>query len=188
MLAGPRTTPAQHGVPDATQRNADTGSPSTSATAIRSIPAGAIVVQAASKNEAGGGEKPRRRAVAASNEWNTGRSAVPLVSRAPFADDRAPSLRQPDVAPGAGSHRGQDRLLVSDNDVHHNKGPGLWTDINNIDTTYERNTVHNNTSHGIFHEISYRAIIRNNRATDNAGAERLPGWGMPGFEWQRPAT
>ena len=34
------------------------GSPSTSATAIRSIPAGAMVVQAASKNEAGGGLKP----------------------------------------------------------------------------------------------------------------------------------
>jgi parallel beta-helix repeat protein len=72
-------------------------------------------------------------------------------------------------------------LTVSDNDVHHNNGSGLWTDINNIDTTYERNTVHNNTSHGIFHEISYRAVIRNNRVVDNGGAERLPGWGDSGI-------
>jgi parallel beta-helix repeat protein len=72
-------------------------------------------------------------------------------------------------------------LTVSDNDVHHNNGTGLWTDINNIDTTYERNTVHDNTSHGIFHEISYRAIIRNNRVVDNGGAERLSGWGDAGI-------
>jgi Right handed beta helix region len=72
-------------------------------------------------------------------------------------------------------------LRVSDNDVHHNNGPGLWTDINNIHTTYERNSVHNNTSHGIFHEISYSAIIRNNRIVDNGGAERLSGWGDAGI-------
>jgi Right handed beta helix region len=72
-------------------------------------------------------------------------------------------------------------LTVSDNDVHDNNGPGLWTDINNIHTTYERNFVHNNTSHGIFHEISYSAIIRNNRVVDNGGAERLPGWGDAGI-------
>ena len=72
-------------------------------------------------------------------------------------------------------------LTVSDNKVHHNNGPGLWTDINNIHTTYERNIVHNNTSHGIFHEISYNAIIRNNRIVDNGGAEPLSGWGDAGI-------
>jgi Right handed beta helix region len=72
-------------------------------------------------------------------------------------------------------------LRVSDNNVHNNNGVGLWTDINNIDTTYERNFVHNNTSHGIFHEIGYRAIIRNNRVVDNGGAERLSGWGDAGI-------
>jgi len=74
-----------------------------------------------------------------------------------------------------------DGLTVSDNDVHHNTGPGLWTDINNIRTTYERNFVHNNTSHGIFHEISYSAVIRNNRIVDNKGAEGLSGWGDAGI-------
>jgi Right handed beta helix region len=72
-------------------------------------------------------------------------------------------------------------LRVSDNDVHHNNGPGLWTDINNIHATYERNFVHNNTSHGIFHEIGYSAIIRNNRIVDNGGAERLRAWGDAGI-------
>src|SRR6185437_15180846 len=63
--------------PNDTQRNADTGSPSISATPNRSIPAGAMVDQAASKNDAGGGDKPQGRAVATSDEWNTERSAKP---------------------------------------------------------------------------------------------------------------
>jgi hypothetical protein len=72
-------------------------------------------------------------------------------------------------------------LEVSHNDVHHNNGPGLWTDINNIHTTYERNNVYNNTSHGIYHELSYHAIIRENRIVYNGGAERLSGWGDAGI-------
>ncbi len=54
------------------------------------------------------------------------------------------------------------RLIVRGNYVHHNSGPGLWTDINNLDTLYELNTVDDNTMMGIFHEISYACIIRNN--------------------------
>ena len=54
------------------------------------------------------------------------------------------------------------RLVVRGNQVHHNDGPGLWTDINNRDTLYENNTVEDNTGNGIFHEVSYAAIIRNN--------------------------
>jgi parallel beta-helix repeat protein len=72
-------------------------------------------------------------------------------------------------------------LIVSTNDVHDNDGPGLWTDINNINTTYEGNTVHGNTSHGIFHEISYKATIRHNRVTDNGSAQSLTGWGGAGI-------
>jgi Right handed beta helix region len=72
-------------------------------------------------------------------------------------------------------------LTVSDNYVHHNEGPGLWTDINNIDTTYERNNIRDNTSHGIHHEISYEAVIRNNRIIGNGGAEPRSGWGDAGI-------
>jgi Right handed beta helix region len=64
-------------------------------------------------------------------------------------------------------------MVVRDNYVHHNRGPGLWTDIDNIRTVYENNRVTDNAASGIAHEISYDAVIRNNvleRSTDT-------GWG-----------
>lgn len=72
-------------------------------------------------------------------------------------------------------------LVVRGNTVHHNEGPGLWTDINCVHTLYERNTVYANASHGIFHEISYDAVIRDNRVTDNGRSDPLPGWGGAGI-------
>jgi parallel beta-helix repeat protein len=59
-------------------------------------------------------------------------------------------------------------LLVSGNDVHDNRGPGLWTDGDNLDTTYEGNKVESNYGPGILHEISYDAVIRNNSLRRNA--------------------
>lgn len=38
------------------------------------------------------------------------------------------------------------RLKVRNNWVHHNNGPGLWTDINNDQTLYEGNLVEDNNS------------------------------------------
>ena len=58
-------------------------------------------------------------------------------------------------------------LTVRDNYVHHNYGPGLWTDIDNIRTTYEGNLITDNDESGIYHEISYSAVIRNNRVYRN---------------------
>lgn len=65
-------------------------------------------------------------------------------------------------------------LLVKDNYVHHNFGPGLWTDIDNVNTIHEHNLVTDNKKEGIFHEISYKATIKNNTVLRNgfAGA----GW------------
>jgi parallel beta-helix repeat protein len=60
-----------------------------------------------------------------------------------------------------------DGLVVRGNNSHDNNGPGLWTDINNIRTTYEKNTVSDNAGPGIFHEISYDATIRNNVISRN---------------------
>lgn len=54
-----------------------------------------------------------------------------------------------------------ENLVVRNNFAHDNNGPGLWTDIKNINTLYEGNRTTNNTE-GIFHEISYHAVIRNN--------------------------
>lgn len=58
-------------------------------------------------------------------------------------------------------------LVVRDVTAHHNLGPGLWTDINCLDTTYEGNVVYSNSAAGIFHEISFGAVIRDNEVYDN---------------------
>lgn len=60
-----------------------------------------------------------------------------------------------------------DGLLVKDSYAHDNQGPGLWTDVDNINTTYDHNLVENNTEDGIFHEISYKATIKNNTVVGN---------------------
>jgi Right handed beta helix region len=58
-------------------------------------------------------------------------------------------------------------LVVRGSCVHHNEGPGLWTDIDNIHTLYEDNKVFLNANDGIKHEISYDAVIRNNVVAQN---------------------
>ena len=67
-----------------------------------------------------------------------------------------------------------ENLIVRDNFVHDNNGPGLWTDIDNINTLYENNVVVGNSGAGIFHEISYSATIRNNQVRGNGFRNR--GW------------
>jgi Right handed beta helix region len=64
-------------------------------------------------------------------------------------------------------------MVVRGNHVHHNRGPGLWTDGDNIRTTYEHNRLTDNLVAGIEHEISYDAIIRNNVLENNSDT----GWG-----------
>jgi hypothetical protein len=56
-----------------------------------------------------------------------------------------------------------------DNYVHHNNGNGLWADTDNINFTYDGNRVEFNVGSGIFHEVSYDAVIRNNIVRYNAG-------------------
>ena len=57
-------------------------------------------------------------------------------------------------------------LTVRGNWSHDNHGPGMWTDINNVDVVYEDNVVTGNQGYGILHEISYRATIRGNVVQD----------------------
>jgi parallel beta-helix repeat protein len=64
-------------------------------------------------------------------------------------------------------------LIVRGNFSHHNHGPGLWTDLNNVDCLYEGNRVEDNDWRGIFHEVSYACVIRNN-------AVRRNGFHIPG--------
>ena len=70
-----------------------------------------------------------------------------------------------------------DGLVARRNWVHHNDGPGLWTDIDNINTLYEDNLVEDNESAGIFHEISYDAVIRRNTVRRNGLRDFAWGYG-----------
>ena len=67
-------------------------------------------------------------------------------------------------------------LVVKSNYVHDNKGPGLWTDNNNVGTLYDGNTVINNLDEGIKHEVSYSAIIRNNTVKGNGNTSTVWLW------------
>jgi parallel beta-helix repeat protein len=67
-------------------------------------------------------------------------------------------------------------LTLRGNSSHHNGGPGLWTDIGNIYSLYENNTVEDNERGGIFHELSYDATIRYNTARRNGLAKPYPYW------------
>lgn len=67
-------------------------------------------------------------------------------------------------------------LMVRKNFVHHNNGPGLWTDIDNIDVTFEYNRVEDNAYTGIGHEIGYRAVIRYNTVSRNGNVRPYPYW------------
>ena len=61
--------------------------------------------------------------------------------------------------------------------VHHNDGPGLWTDIDNINILIEDNKVYENSGDGIKHEISYDAVIRNNTVARNGSRKDNWLWG-----------
>jgi parallel beta-helix repeat protein len=67
-------------------------------------------------------------------------------------------------------------LLVRNNFVHHNYGPGLWTDIDNRSSVFEGNLVEDNLRMGILHEISYAIVIRNNTVRRN-------GFGLASWVW-----
>ena len=69
------------------------------------------------------------------------------------------------------------RLVVRDNYSHDNNAYGFWTDIDNIDTLYEGNRIEDNVHGGISHEISYRAVIRDNRFEGNGFGVAVWLWG-----------
>ncbi|MGY3446386.1 hypothetical protein ACVW17_006387 [Bradyrhizobium sp. USDA 4473] len=58
-------------------------------------------------------------------------------------------------------------VVMRDNLVYNNRGPGLWCDIECRDVLYEGNIAEGNSEAGIFHEISFAAVIRNNKLRHN---------------------
>ncbi len=70
-----------------------------------------------------------------------------------------------------------DGLIVRNNWSHNNHGPGLWSDYDNINILYEDNLVEDNYANGIFHEISYGGVIRNNIVRRNGFGHDAWLWG-----------
>ena len=67
-----------------------------------------------------------------------------------------------------------DGVTFLGNHVYDNGGPGLWCDIDCRNVVYDGNLVENNQDIGIFHEISFKAVIRNNVVRHNGRGYR--GW------------
>jgi hypothetical protein len=70
-----------------------------------------------------------------------------------------------------------DGVVLRGNHVHDNVGPGLWSDIDCRNVVYEGNLVERNHAAGIFHEISFDAVIRNNIARHNGVTKNEWFWG-----------
>lgn len=72
-----------------------------------------------------------------------------------------------------------ERLTMRRNRVYENRGSGLWCDIDCRDVLIEDNIVERNADAGIFYEISFDAVIRNNIVTLNgtrAGEQQGSVW------------
>ena len=68
-------------------------------------------------------------------------------------------------------------VQIRRNFVYQNNGPGIWCDIECRNVVFENNRVEYNADAGIFHETSYRAVIRNNVVAFNGQAARPWYWG-----------
>lgn len=58
-------------------------------------------------------------------------------------------------------------VMFRGNNVHDNRGTGVWFDINNINATILGNAINNNYADGIRYEISYKALISDNKLAGN---------------------
>jgi Right handed beta helix region len=71
-----------------------------------------------------------------------------------------------------------DGVTFRGNHVYNNDGPGLWCDINCRNVLYEHNLIEHNQGAGLFHEISYHAVIRNNALRHNGIDGKAWFWGV----------
>jgi parallel beta-helix repeat protein len=65
-------------------------------------------------------------------------------------------------------------LVLRDNFVHHNYGPGLWIDGYNVDTVFDGNRVIDNFDAGIKIEISGSALVSDNTVEGNGFGNEHP--------------
>jgi hypothetical protein len=71
-----------------------------------------------------------------------------------------------------------DSTIVRGNWSHDNIGDGWWFDSDNINTVVENNLFESNTRFGLFYEVSFRAVVRNNEFIDNGTNGRWGGAGV----------
>lgn len=76
----------------------------------------------------------------------------------------------PNYESGGVKFSNTDNLVIENNQIHDNVGPGVWTDRDAINTTIQDNTIADNTGAGILNEISQRTIVRYN-ALEGNGAQ-----------------
>jgi parallel beta-helix repeat protein len=68
-------------------------------------------------------------------------------------------------------------VVFNGNTVRDNDGPGLWADLDTVNTLYEDNVVVSNSGPGVFHEISGRAVVRRNTVEKNGFGKTSWLWG-----------
>lgn len=68
---------------------------------------------------------------------------------------------------GGTKFAGTEDVQLINNHVHHNNGPGLWADLNARNMLFANNRVVGNEKAGIYYEISYDAVIRDNYIEGN---------------------
>jgi parallel beta-helix repeat protein len=71
-------------------------------------------------------------------------------------------------------------IIVQNNSIHHNGGPGLWSDTNVINATYRNNRVFRNVGPGILVEVSYSHTLAANDIEHNSDAGILIANSGPG--------
>ena len=70
-----------------------------------------------------------------------------------------------------------DGVTFRGNHVHDNYGLGLWCDVDCRNVVYEEISSRTINMIGIFHEISFKAVIRNNVLRHNGRGDRGWFWG-----------
>ncbi len=80
---------------------------------------------------------------------------------------------------GGGKFWDAHTVNVTNNYVHNNLSVGLWADTNDTDFLVEGNYISDNESQGLFYEISYNMIVRNNNFVRNGWPAGAGNSGFP---------
>lgn len=80
---------------------------------------------------------------------------------------------------GGGKFWEAHNVTVTNNYVHGNLSVGLWADTNDTDFLIDGNYISDNKSQGLFYEISYNMIVRNNNFIRNGIVDGVGNAGFP---------